>query len=117
MLGMAPPAKADDPVIVAAAAAVDLAEQTAGLGDPADLEAAVLANPGDHESRFQLALVKNAMGDRVAAAEHLLAIIRADREWNDQQARKQLLQFFDVWGQTDAATLTARRQLSSLLFS
>lgn len=117
MLGMAPPAKANDPLITAASAAIDLAEQTASLGDPADLEARVLANPGDHEARFQLALVRNAMGDRDAAAEHLLAIIRADREWNEQQARKQLLQFFDVWGQTDAATLTARRQLSSLLFS
>ena len=117
MLTMAPPAKADDPVIAAAAAAIDLAEQTAALGDPADLEAAVLANSGDHEARFQLALVKNAMGDRHAAAEHLLAIIRADREWNDQQPRKQLLQFFDIWGPADRATLTARRQLSSLLFS
>lgn len=117
MLAMAPPAKADDPVLAAATAAIELAEKTASLGDEADLEATVLADPGNHDARFELALLKNANGEHEAAAEHLLAIIRADREWGEEKARKQLLQFFEIWGQTSDATLAARRHLSSLLFS
>lgn len=117
MLAMAPPAKAGDPVIRAAEAEIELAEQSASLGDVDALEQAVSADPSDHAARYDLAIARNAAGDRAAAAEHLLAIIRSDREWNDQQARKQLLKFFEVWGPADATTSTARRQLSSLLFS
>ena len=43
--------------------------------------------------------------------------MKADRAWNDDGARKQLLQFFDAWGAADEASVTARRKLSSLLFS
>jgi putative thioredoxin len=57
------------------------------------------------------------MGRREEAADNLLAIIKADRSWKDDGARTQLLQFFEVWGMTDEATLAARRKLSSLLFS
>jgi putative thioredoxin len=117
MLAMAPPAKAGDPAIAAVRAEIDLVEQTASLGEPDELLARIEADPADYAARFDLALVNNALGDRAGAASHLLAIIAADRDWNDQQARKQLLQFFDVWGPKDEATLTARRRLSSLLFS
>jgi len=117
MLAMAPPAKANDPALVSATAEVELAEQTASLGDPAELTARVEANPKDFDARFDLALVKNARGERNAAADHLLAIVSADREWNDNKARKQLLQFFEVWGPKDEATISGRRRLSSLLFS
>ncbi|MDA4830292.1 tetratricopeptide repeat protein, partial [Enterobacter hormaechei] len=74
-------------------------------------------NPGDHQARFDLAMFLNATGQRDEAADHLLAIMKADRTWNDDGARKQLLQFFDAWGPADQASLTARRKLSSLLFS
>jgi putative thioredoxin len=117
MLAAAPPDKADDPVVTTARAAIELAEQAAFLGDPSELEATIAANPNDHNTRFDLAIAKNAVGDRSAAAENLLAIIRSDREWEEQKARKQLIQFFDLWGSEDDATIAARRQLSSLLFS
>ncbi len=117
MLAMAPPVKAGDPVIMAVQAEIDLAEQTLSLGDPNELMARLEANPADHAARFDLALVSNAEGDRASAADNLLTIIKLDRDWNDGQARKQLVQFFDVWGPKDEATLAARRQLSSLLFS
>ena len=117
MLALTPPTKAGDPVIAAAKAEIELAEQSASLGDPAELAARIEANPGDYAARLDLALVNNTSGDRAAAAAQLLAVIRADREWDDERARKQLLQFFEVWGPTDEATLTGRRQLSSLLFS
>ena len=62
-------------------------------------------------------MILNAQGARDEAADELLAIMKADRAWNDDGARKQLLQFFEAWGPGDPASLTARRKLSSLLFS
>ncbi|RWF31053.1 MAG: tetratricopeptide repeat protein, partial [Mesorhizobium sp.] len=64
-----------------------------------------------------LAMIQNSRGERTQAADNLLAIIKADRSWNDDGAKAQLLKFFEAWGMTDEATLAARRKLSSLLFS
>ncbi|RUZ83219.1 tetratricopeptide repeat protein, partial [Mesorhizobium sp. M7A.F.Ca.CA.001.14.1.1] len=87
------------------------------LGNPAEFERRLAENPGDHQARFDLAMIQNANGDRTAAADNLLAIIKADRAWNEDGARTQLLQLFEAWGMTDEATLAARRKLSALLFS
>jgi putative thioredoxin len=94
-----------------------MAEQVKELGDPAELERRLAADPKDHQARFDLAMIQNAMGRRDEAADNLLAIVRADRTWKDDGARAQLLQFFEAWGMADEATLAARRKLSSLLFS
>jgi len=77
----------------------------------------IQTDPSDYQARFDLAQVRNAQGRRVEAADELLAIMKAARSWNDDGALKQLLQFFEAWGNTDPATLGARRKLSSLLFS
>ncbi|WP_158809843.1 co-chaperone YbbN [Beijerinckia sp. L45] len=106
-----------DAGIIAARAALDLAEQASAVGDDADLRRRVEADPDDHQARFDLALALNAKGLRDEAADALLAIIKRDRTWNDDGARKQLLQFFDAWSLMDPATLSARRKLSTLLFS
>jgi putative thioredoxin len=98
-------------------AAIELAEQTADSGPLAELEARVAANPADHQARYDLAIALHAAGEREAAAEALIEIVRQDRSWNDDGARHQLLKFFEAWGPTDPITLSARRQLSSLLFS
>jgi putative thioredoxin len=103
--------------IRAARAALELAEQASNVGDLAGLEAALAKNPGDHQARFDLAVALNANGRRNEAATRLLEIIKADRNWNDDGARKQLVQFFEAWGPMDPATLAARRKLSTLLFS
>jgi putative thioredoxin len=103
--------------ISAARAALDLAEQASNVGDLAGLEAALAKNPQDHQARFDLAVALNAEGRRGEAADRLLEIIRADRTWNDDGARKQLVQFFEAWGPMDPATMAARRKLSGLLFS
>ena len=71
----------------------------------------------DHQARFDLALALNGGGRRDDAAAALLEIIKRDRSWNDDGARKQLVQFFEAWGPVDPATLAARRKLSGLLFS
>lgn len=110
--------KAVAPAIAAAKAALDLAEQAEKVGGEAgDLEAKVAADSNDHQARFDLALALNAKGEKAKAAEHLLAIIRKDRKWNEDGARKQLLQFFEAWGPMDEATLDGRKKLSTLLFS
>jgi putative thioredoxin len=105
------------PAYTALQAKITMARQVAELGDPLGFERRLADNPKDHQARFDLAMVENARGNRNAAAEHLLHIIRTDRAWNDDGARKQLLVFFDAWGPADEATLTARRGLSSALFS
>jgi putative thioredoxin len=116
LLSAVPPALARDPAIVAAQAIVENAEAAAGVGEIGALLKAVEANPKDHQARFDLAIALNATGRREDAADHLLAIIRADRAWNDDGARKQLLQFFEAWGPMDEASLSGRRQLSAILF-
>lgn len=93
------------------------ADEVAKLGDPKALEARLAANPDDHAARLDLAKILNVKGEREAAADHLLAIMRKDRAWEDDGARKALLSFFEAWGAADPATLSARRKLSSVLFS
>ena len=106
-----------DNVIVAARAALDLARQAAVVGDASELIRKIAANPDDHQARFDFAILLNAEGRREEAAAELIEIIKHDRAWNDDGARKQLLQFFDAWRAVDPATISARRKLSALLFS
>ncbi|WP_297323484.1 thioredoxin [uncultured Bartonella sp.] len=117
ILATAPDAKKDDPALRAVEAKIALKEETAKLGDPAALEKRIADNAKDYQAAYDLALIYNAENKRDAAADLLLNIMKADRAWKDDGARKQLLQFFEAWGAMDPATLTARRKLSSLLFS
>ena len=96
---------------------LDQIEEAAKLGDPSALARQLETQPDDHEARLKLAKILNVQGDREGAAEHLLTIMRRDRAFDDDGARRQLLQFFDVWGPKDPATISARRRLSSILFS
>ncbi len=116
-LAMVPEAKRNESPVAAARAALELAEQAKSLGPIAELEQKVAANPLDHQARFDLALSLNGKGQRLDALEHLISIVRRDRKWNDDGARKQLVQFFDAWGPTDEATIEGRKRLSSILFA
>jgi len=116
-LAMLPESAANDPAVAAVQAQIDLAEQTESLGDAATLQARIAENPKDFEAHFDLALLLNAQGDRESAVDHLLEIVAKDRNWADEKARKQLVQFFEAWGPMDEATLAGRRRLSSLLFA
>ena len=116
-LALVPPAKADSAPVASARASLDLARKAASAGDAETLRAKLQANPNDTQSRFDLALALNARGDRQAALDELLTIIRKDRPFNDDAARKQLLQLFDAWGPSDPATISGRQRLSSLLFA
>jgi putative thioredoxin len=116
-LALVPDSKRNEASVLAAQAALDLAEQAKSLGPMADLEQKVAANPLDHQARFDLALALNSKSQRLEALEHLISIVKRDRKWNDDGARKQLVQFFDAWGPTDEATIEGRKRLSSILFA
>lgn len=107
----------NNPAIAAARAALDTLKQMGDVGDMETLQSAVDKNPNDHENRFNLALVLWGENQREEAADNLLYIISNNKEWQDGAARKQLLKFFEMAGPTDPFTLSARRKLSSLLFS
>jgi putative thioredoxin len=116
-LAPVPDSKRNEASVLAAQAALDLAEQAKSLGPIADLEQKVAANPLDHQARFDLALALNSKGRRLEALDHLISIVKRDRKWTDDGARKQLVQFFDAWGPTDEATIEGRKRLSSILFA
>jgi putative thioredoxin len=117
ILEQVPESKQNDSAVVAARAALDVAEQAAHLGPVAELEQKVAANPLDHQVRFELAMALNASNRRQEALDQLLQIVSRDRQWNDDAARKQLVQFFEAWGPTDEHTVSGRRRLSSILFA
>ena len=116
-LTMAPKGKENDPAIAGARAAIELAEQAASLGDVGELMRRVEADPRDHQARFDLAVALNARNKRDEAVDALLEIVRRDRTWNEDGARKQLVQFFEAWGPMDPATVAGRKRLSSVLFA
>jgi putative thioredoxin len=116
-LAMVPESKRNDAGVKAVQAAIDLAEQAQSVGPIGELEQKVAANPLDHQARFDLATALNAAGKRGEATEQLLQIVKRDRKWNDDGARKQLVQFFEAWGGADEATVEGRKRLSTILFS
>jgi putative thioredoxin len=116
-LAMVPESKRNDAAVKAVQAAIDLAEQAQSVGPVAELEQKVAANPLDHQARFDLATALNAVGNRKEATDQLLEIVKRDRKWNEDGARKQLVQFFEAWGGADEATIDGRKRLSTILFS
>lgn len=111
------PQDTDDPAVAAARAALALIHKADAAGDKESLQAKLQSEPNDHQARFDLALILHAAGERGAAIDALLEIIRRNRNWQDEAARKQLLELFTAYGAEDEATIDGRRRLSSLLFS
>ncbi|MEM7743043.1 MAG: co-chaperone YbbN [Pseudomonadota bacterium] len=117
MLDQVPETMAEDAHIVAARAAVDLAEQAAAAGPLTELRATLETNPNNNHARFDLAVALSAAGDNEAAVDELLELFRRDREWNDGAAKEQLFKIFDALGPKDPIALTGRRRLSSMIFA
>ncbi len=111
------PEQVKDPAIARAVLALTLARDTKPVDDLAGLKAQVAAQPDNHQLRFDLSGGLMAAGDRDGAADALLAIIAADRDWNDGAARAQLLKLFDVVGIEDPWVSAQRRKLSAVLFT
>ncbi len=116
-LALVPEAKRNEAAVAAARAALDVAEQAKSAGPLDELQQKVAANPLDHQVRVDLAVALNAAGRRQEAVDQLIEIVKRDRKWNDDGARKQLVQFFEAWGPTDEATVEGRKRLSSILFA
>ncbi|WP_409561678.1 thioredoxin [Hyphomicrobium sp. B1] len=116
-LALVPPDKRELAAVKSLEAAIELAEKGADTGELDALQKRVAENPQDFQARLDLAVGLGATGDRQEALELLLDLIRADRKWNDEAARKQLLQFFDAWGPKEPLVAEGRRRLSSILFS
>lgn len=110
------PADSAEPAVQAVRAQLALAS-AAPSGEVAELEARVAADPEDHQARYDLSLALAAAGDLKGAVDALLRIVQADREWNEQAARKQLLVVFEAAGLTSDLARDGRRRLSSILFA
>lgn len=116
-LSLTPKGKENDPLIASARAALELAEQASDVGDLQGLARQVEADPKNFQAKFDYALALAAANKREEAVDQLLDIARRDRKWDDDGARKQLVQFFEAWGPMDENTIYGRRRLSSILFS
>jgi putative thioredoxin len=117
-LDRAPKESAGNAELAAARASLELAEAgSKAKGALGELKARIERDPNDLEARYELASALFAAGEREAAVEELLEIIRRNRAWNEEAARKQLLKFFEAMGPTDPLTVSARRRLSSILFA
>ncbi len=117
-LDRAPPEATGHAEIAAARTALELAESgEKAKGALGELRERIARNAGDHQARLELASALFGSGAREQAIDELLELVRRDREWNEQAARKQLLKFFEAMGPTDPQTVSARKRLSSILFS
>lgn len=116
-ISMVPPDKANAPEIAGAKAALELALNPIDTSIVDTLTNELASDPDNFDKRSELATALNAAGRRDEAADQLLYVVKKNRAWKDEAARKQLVQFFELWGPKDEATLTGRRKLSSLLFA
>jgi putative thioredoxin len=112
-----PADKAANPDVISAKAALELALNPVDTSVVDRLQAEIASNPDDFAKRLELAVALNGSGQRAEATEQLLYVIRKKRDWNEDAARKQLVQFFDAWGPKDEFTLAGRRKLSAILFA
>jgi len=118
LLARAPAEGAKHAEIAAARTALELAEAgEKAQGGLAELRQRLAQNPADHEARFELAAALFAGGQREEAVDALLDLVKRDRKWNEEAARKQLVKFFEAMGPTDPLTVSARKRLSSILFA
>ena len=116
ILASIPKAKAKDSDVISVQAQIDLILDVAEAGDPATLSEALTEAPQDLSARFELAKAHIATGDFEGAVEHLLFIIKQDRTWQEDAARKQLLKVFDAAGPMAEVTRQGRRKLSLFCF-
>jgi putative thioredoxin len=116
-LGQVPPDKKTNANVVSAMAALELALHPVDTNLIGELQKAAAGAPDDFQKRLDLAVALNGAGHRSEATEQLLYVIRKKRDWNEDAARKQLVQFFEAWGPKDEMTLQGRRKLSAILFS
>jgi putative thioredoxin len=117
MIALVPPEEKKIAAVEQVKAALELARKAGPADNRGELEQKLKANPADLQARFDLAVALAARWQKSEAVDHLLELVRRDRKWNDEAARKQLVQLFEAWGFKDPAAIDGRRRLSSILFS
>lgn len=117
LLDGAPAEAAGHAEVTGARAALDLAQASGDLGDPAELEARLAADQDDHDARLRLAVLLFLRGQVEAALSETCKVVKRDRTFEEDRARRQMVQFFDALGPKDPMTLKGRRMLSTVLFS
>jgi putative thioredoxin len=116
-LSSVPEDKVADAHIISAKAALNLLLNPVDTSALSKLQDQLSSNPKDFAARLEIADILNGLNKRDEATDHLIAVIKADRTFLDDGARKQLVSYFEAWGSKDEATLSARRKLSAVLFS
>jgi putative thioredoxin len=104
-----------DAEIERARAAVTIAADAVNPDEMAALQEAA-RDPSDYQAQYDFANAQMAAGNRDGAADGLLTLIAADREWNDGAARTRLLEIFGMIGLEDPWVAATRRRLSAVLF-
>ena len=108
----------EDEAMQVAIAALELIEKASESADGLDAaRTAVAADGNDLEARQTFAMALYASGQHAEAMDQLLESIRVDRAWNEEAARKQLLEFFASLGAANPDVMKARRRLSTVLFA
>ena len=108
------PEQQDQPEATLLRSRLFFASEVADIPDASALAARLDADPDDHEARQHLALRRVTEGDFDAAMELLLELMRKNREFGDDAARKTLLRIFDLLG-GDPRVGEYRRRMASLL--
>ncbi len=117
MLDAVPAEAANDAGVAAARTALELAAQGESAGDADELAARLARDENDHQARYELALAHYGAARTESAIDELLELVRRDRRWNEEAARKQLVKIFEALGSADPLCVAGRRRLSSMLFS
>ena len=117
LLSQVPKEMHSDPAFSKLDARLKLMKEVGGLGDANGLLQRIAEDDSDYDAMFELSAIRNAEGQLDEAADLLLAIMKADRSWNEDGARKRLLEYFEAWGNANPATKASRRKLSTLFFS
>ena len=87
-----------------------------GGGELEELKSVVSNAPNNKEKRFELAEKYLSSNEIELGFNELLTIYEQDSKWNDEAAKKKLLEYFDMLGFTDPNVISARKQLSTLMF-
>jgi putative thioredoxin len=116
-IALVPPNAQQSASVQSVLAALALSRKAGSAASTGELEAKVEADPNDLQARYDLAVALAANGDKPAALDHLLRIVKTQRDWNEEAARKQLVELFNAWGSKDPATIEGRKRLSAILFA
>lgn len=116
-LELVPLDRRKDPKVLSLASAMELIEQATDVSETSDFARKLELNPDDLQTRFDYALNFLTQHMKQEAVDQLLEILRRDPHWQEEAAKKKLIELFERWGSMDEVTQSARRQMSSILFS